>query len=119
MSDTIKLEIWYNTEIVDGKTIYDFNFYGFPTDMIPHVVRALTYESLARAGIKYDQSAAEKQYSIRIDYFRALEQAVNAGKQLIEDDFSKERAKNNANYLDHCKKTGLTPTQIFIDFPNS
>lgn len=107
------------TEIVDGVPVYDVDTSNIPTAFLPQFVHAATYDALARAGIKYDQTKLEREFGIRIDYFRALNQAVEAGKKLIEVDFVDERQKNWHVYQDHCKVTGLDPKQIFIDFPTS
>jgi superfamily I DNA/RNA helicase len=119
MSIRIEHKIWYIKEFKDGKEFYDFNLRDIPTDMLSHIVHALTYESLARAGVLYDQTKLEREFGIKIDYFKAVEQAINAKKTLINIDFDKERERNNKIYLDHCKATGLDPKQIFIDFPIS
>ncbi len=119
MSERIEHKIWYVKEFKDGKEFYDFNLLDIPTDMLRHIVHALTYESLSRAGIHYNQTRFEKEFGIKIDYFRALNQAVEAGKTLIQDEFIKERERNHKIYIDHCKATGLDPKQIFLDFPIS
>lgn len=120
MASYTQLSIWY--EIIPDernihKVIHDFNFRQIPTDLIQPLVHALTYESLSRAGVKYEPSEMEKRFGIRIDYFKALQMALDSGKQLIENDFAKEREKNWKTYQEHAKKNGLETKQIFIDFP--
>lgn len=84
-----------NQLLPDGKVLHQFDVKDIPTELIQPLVYALTMESLGRAGIKYDYSEMERKYGVGIDYFRALEQAVNAGKRLIEND-----PANDINYND-------------------
>ena len=120
MSENIQVSLWY--EVIPDernihKLVYDFNFRQIPTELIQPLVHALTYEALSRAGIKYEPTEMEKRFGICIDYTRALEQAVNSGKQLIENNDTLERQKNWKRYQEHCKINDLTTKQIFIDFP--
>ncbi len=43
MADRIEHKIWYVKEYKDGKEFYDFNLLDIPTDMLPHLVHALTF----------------------------------------------------------------------------
>jgi hypothetical protein len=105
------------TEIVNDAPVYTVDAATVPVEHTDKIVAALVYQDLGRAGIKYDYTEFEKRFGIEIDYFKALNQAVDARKQLISESFEAEREKNHNNYLEHCDKTGVSPHQIFIDFP--
>lgn len=121
MSELIQLIIRYEKLPTDNefKPLYDFNLMGIPTDMIEPIVAALTAESLSRAGIKYEQTYFEKQFRIKIDTFRALRQAADARKSIIENNDRIEREKSAKRYQEHCQRNVLDVKQIYIDFPIS
>jgi hypothetical protein len=109
--------IYHYIEQKDGEPVHDINTSGIPTDILPQIVHAMVYDMLARSGIKYQPSELEKRFGIRIDYFKALNDAVDRGKQLIDDDFRIERQKAFNTAIHAAKERGIdVPSQMFIDF---
>lgn len=88
------LPVFYYGQITQcSEEIINFNLSMVDIELLDKLAKACVFEVLARSGCAYEKSAMEKKYGVGIDYFKALQQAVDRRKSLIQDSFQAEREK--------------------------